>query len=218
MPTSAVAAVIAFTYAILLAFWLLTMPFTRRNSSNLAAVEAPKPAPDPQTRWRFLPAAVGTLGVFLANIAAIGMVLAAAVWPELEGRLDSFRIALPLEFRLVGALLFILNGIWGLLVMVFNPAYTPFFLDRTGKILLAGKGPYAIIRHPRYASEATLNIILLFLTGTWISLIGILGWGAMRRQAAREEEFLLRAAPDVYGRYQARTGGFLPRWKFRKED
>jgi protein-S-isoprenylcysteine O-methyltransferase Ste14 len=102
-------------------------------------------------------------------------------------------------------------------VLLFNPGYTPFFLKRKGPIPLAVNGPYAVVRHPRYASEAALNVILFLFTGSWIPLIGILGWPAIRRQAMAEEEYLLAAAPEPYERYMARTGRFLPRWKFRKE-
>jgi protein-S-isoprenylcysteine O-methyltransferase Ste14 len=113
-------------------------------------------------------------------------------------------------------LLFLLDCVWGLLVLIFNPAYTPFFFKRNSKILLATQGPYALIRHPRYASEAALNVILYLLTGAWIPLLGLFGWAALYLQALAEEKFLLAAAPETYGRYYAGTGRFLPRWKFRQ--
>jgi len=218
MTTSTIATIILITYGGLLLLWLLTLPFARRAFSKRAAIHAQPQDPPPASRRRSPWTAAGTLAVFLANIGTMGMFLCAAAWPDLGGFFESIRIPLPLEVRIAGAVLFIMNGVWGLLVLVFNPAYTPFFLNRKGRLILATQGPYAIVRHPRYASESALNVILFLFTGVWIPLLGILGWAAIRRQAVSEEEFLLRAAPEEYGRYVATSGRFLPRWKFRKED
>jgi protein-S-isoprenylcysteine O-methyltransferase Ste14 len=217
MGASTTAAIIAVTYGGLSVLWVLTLPPARRaflkNAPALEPGRAAAPAgPHP------LRSAVGTLAVFLANIATLGLFLAAAVWPDINGFLDRVRIPLSLNVRLAGAFFFLLNGIWGLLAVIVNPAYTPFFLRRKGKIFLATRSPYAIVRHPRYASEAALNMIFFLFTGCWIPLLGTLGWSALRAQAASEEEFLLHAAPEAYGRYLASTGRFLPWWKFRKED
>lgn len=194
----------------------MTLPFARRAFSKRAAIIAQPQDPPSPSRRRPPWIAAGALAVFLANIVTMGMFLFAAARPDPGGFLESIRIPLPVEVRIAGAVLFILNGVWGLVVLVFNPAYTPFFRKRKGHLLLAIQGPYAIIRHPRYASESALNIILFLFTGVWIPLLGILGWAAIRRQAISEEEFLLGAAPEEYGRYMASTGRFLPRWKFRK--
>jgi protein-S-isoprenylcysteine O-methyltransferase Ste14 len=217
MSTSTIATIIAFSYGGLLVLWLLTLPFARRAFSRQAVILEPKSesaAPNRARLW----VSSGTLSVFLFNILSMGLFICAAIWPALEGFLGRWRIPIPISVQATGAIFFILNGIWGLLVLVFNPAYTPFFLKRKESILLATKGPYAFIRHPRYASEAALNIILFLFTGTWISLLGILGWTALRRQAIAEEEFLLGIAPEAYERYRSSSGRFLPRWKFRKEE
>lgn len=156
--------------------------------------------------------------MFLANILTMGLFLFAAVRPDAEPLLDAVRIPLPMEIQWTGAALFLLNGVWGWLVMTFNPAYTPFFLKPRRRIILATRGPYAVVRHPRYASEAALNIILFLFTGSWIPLLGILGWAAVRAQALREEEYLLSAAPEAYRRYMAVTGRFLPRRDFLRRE
>jgi protein-S-isoprenylcysteine O-methyltransferase Ste14 len=217
MTTSTIAAIIACTYGALLALWLVTLPVARHFFSKHAQVLEPKsgPAPSPLRKTWWIGA--GTLLVFLANIATMAIFLLAAFRPGWERLPESARSMHPPEVQAIGAFLFVCNGIWGLLVLVFNPGYTPFFLKKKHQFLLATKGPYAIIRHPRYASEAALNIILFLFTGSWIPLLGILGWAAIRAQAIREEEFLLGAAPETYARYIGRTGRFLPRWKFRKE-
>jgi protein-S-isoprenylcysteine O-methyltransferase Ste14 len=74
-------------------------------------------------------------------------------------------------------------------------------------------GPYALVRHPFYASY-----LLAFLGGAvgagspWLVpavLAGVLTY----RRAAREEEAAFARSPlaGVYGGYAARTGMFLPR-------
>ena len=217
MGISTIAKIIASAYGALLGLWLLALPAARRAFGKRPAFTAPgTPLP---TRERSAPAAAaGTLAVFLANIFTMAMFLFAAVRPEARGFVESLRIPLPAEAHFAGAVLFLLNGLWGLLVLVFNPAYSPFFMKRTGAVTLATRGPYALVRHPRYASEAALNVILFLFTGAWIPLLGILGWPSIRRQALREEEFLLQTAPEAYERYMAATGRLLPRWKFRKTD
>jgi protein-S-isoprenylcysteine O-methyltransferase Ste14 len=219
MTISTIAAIIAYTYGALLILWLVTLPIARHFFSKQTLILEPKIDPDPvptprrKTWW----IGAGTLLVFLANIATMAMYLLAAAVPGWETLPAVVQMKLPLETNVIGAFLFIGNGVWGLLVLVFNPGYTPFFQKKNRRIRLATKGPYAIIRHPRYTSETSLNIILFLFTGAWLSLLGVIGWIAIRRQAIREEDFLLAASPDAYARYIGRSGRFLPRWKFRKE-
>jgi protein-S-isoprenylcysteine O-methyltransferase Ste14 len=217
MTTSIIAATIAVTYGALFALWLVTLPLSRHFFYKNAQVLEPRPEPSPAPRRKQWWIGAGTLWVFLANIATMAMFLLAAFLPGWEDLPARVRTSLPAEVQAIGAILFMGNGIWGWLVLVFNPGYTPFFQKKNRRILLATQGPYAVIRHPRYASEASLNIILFLFTGAWIPLLGVLGWAAIRAQAVREEEFLLCAAPETYSRYIGRTGRFLPRWKFRKE-
>jgi protein-S-isoprenylcysteine O-methyltransferase Ste14 len=217
MNNSTITAIIACTYGALLVLWFVTLPIARHFFSKQAQILEPKtdpvPAPRRQTWW----VTAGTLWVFLANILTMGMFLLAGLLPGWEDLPARVHTSLAVEVQLIGVLLFMGNGIWGLLVLIFNPGYTPFFLKNNHRILLATHGPYAVIRHPRYASEASLNIILFLFTGAWLPLLGVLGWAAIRAQAIHEEDFLLAAAPETYARYIGRTGRFLPRWKFRKE-
>lgn len=218
MSPAWIGAFIGIVYGGLLLGWALFLPLARRLAAGRAPVVEPPRDAAPEVR---LHAAVltgaGTLLVFLVNILTMGMFVCAAVWPPIAAAVDRLRTPPAPEIQLLGALLFLLDGVWGLLVLMFHPGYTPFFIRRDSNIRLAVRGPYALIRHPRYASEAALNVILFLLTGMWIPLLGMIGWVALHRQAEAEEAFLLRAAPDVYGRYMGSTGRFLPRWKFRKE-
>ena len=191
MNISTIAAIIAYTYGALLFLWLVTLPVSRHFFSKQAPVLAPKTDPVPRRSQWWIGA--GTLLVFLANIATMGMFLLASVLPGSERIIAGVRVALSVEANVIGAFLFICNGLWGLLVLIFNPGYSPFFFKKNRQILLATHGPYAIIRHPRYVSEASLNIILFLFTGSWIPLAGVIGWAAIRAQAEREEDFLLDA-------------------------
>jgi protein-S-isoprenylcysteine O-methyltransferase Ste14 len=216
MTTSTIAAIIAWTYGALLVLWLVTAPLARLIFSKNAPVLEPGPGPAFPPRRKQWWIGAGTLLVFLANIATMAMFLLASVLPAWERVVAGVRVALPMEANILGAFLFMGNGLWGLLVLIFNPGYSPFFLKRNRPIRLATNGPYALIRHPRYVSEASLNIILFLFTGAWIPLLGVIGWAAIRAQAEREEDFLLGAAPETYAGYIGRTGRFLPRWKFRR--
>lgn len=216
MNISTIAAIIAWTYGALLVLWLVTAPLARLIFSRNAPVLEPGPGPAFPPRRKQWWIGAGTLLVFLANIATMAMFLLASVLPAWERVVAGVRVALPMEANILGAFLFMGNGLWGLLVLIFNPGYSPFFLKRNRPIRLATNGPYALIRHPRYVSEASLNIILFLFTGAWIPLLGVIGWAAIRAQTEREEDFLLGAAPETYAGYIGRTGRFLPRWKFRR--
>jgi protein-S-isoprenylcysteine O-methyltransferase Ste14 len=217
MSISTIATIIAWTYGALLVLWLVTAPLARLIFPKHAQVLKPKPGPASSPSRKQWWIGAGTLLVFLANIATMAMFLLASVFPGWERVIAGVRVTLSLEANIIGVFLFVCNSIWGLLVLIFNPGYSPFFLKKNRQILLATNGPYAVIRHPRYAAEASLNIILFLFTGAWIPLLGVIGWAAIRAQAEREEDFLLDAEPGTYAGYIGRTGRFLPRWKFRKE-
>lgn len=179
--------------------YVLHHPFVRRHPQIW--VEAGGPAPGtPFTR-------AGTLWVFLANIAAIGFcfwqALAPASFPA------GLHIHLPEWLNWAGAVVFVLYSTWGWLVVVYNPNYTPCYRRMPGRFLLAMRGPYAIIRHPRYAAEAVMNIGFFCFTGYWISLLGLAGWMLLYRQAKAEEDALSLTAPK-YAAYRARVGMFIP--------
>lgn len=154
---------------------------------------------------------IGTLFVFAANIATFALIFTEAISPPVALRLDWMSVDLPPWVNTLGSLLFVLNAIWGQLALCFNPNYTPLFRAMKDRFLLATRGPYAVVRHPRYAAEAWQNFILFLFTGIWLPLLGVLGWTAMYYQARAEEEILMTLAGEEYEKYRRRTGMFLPR-------
>ena len=156
---------------------------------------------------------IGTLFVFIANIATFALVFTAAMTPASIQPLNWLSVHLPPWVSILGSILFVLNAVWGQLVLLFNPNYTPLFQPMRDQFLLATRGPYAVLRHPRYAAEAWLNMVLMIFTGFWLPLLGALGWIAMYHQARAEEEILLALAGDEYEEYRQRTGMFFPRRK-----
>jgi protein-S-isoprenylcysteine O-methyltransferase Ste14 len=153
----------------------------------------------------------GALFVFLANIATLALVFIAASSPATSQRLAWMSVGLPPWVNILGAILSVLNAVWGLLALFINPNYTPLFQPMKEQFMLATRGPYALVRHPRYAAEIWLNIILFMFTGIWIPLLGVLGWIAMVYQAREEENHLMALAGEAYGNYHQRTGMFFPR-------
>lgn len=156
---------------------------------------------------------IGVLFVFIVNIVTFALVFVAAVSPVIDMLLEPMHIDLSFWINLPGSIFFIFNAVWGLLVLVFNPNYTPLTRRMSVHFLLATHGPYAIIRHPRYAGEAWLNIILFMFTGIWLPLLGTLGWIAIYYQARAEEEFLITQAGEAYEKYRQCTGMFFPELK-----
>ncbi|MEW6717037.1 MAG: hypothetical protein AB1345_06015 [Chloroflexota bacterium] len=97
---------------------------------------------------------VGTSFVFAANLATFALVFTAAVSPSAVQRLDWISVDLPSWVNFLGSILFVLNAVWGLLALSFNPNYTPLFQAMKDRFLPATCGPYAMVRHPRYVGES----------------------------------------------------------------
>lgn len=149
--------------------------------------------------------------VFLANIATFVLVFAAALSPSVEQSLSPLWVRFPPRIHILGSMLFVIDYIWGFFALVYHPNYTPLTMRLPNQFLLATRGPYRIIRHPRYASEAWLNIILFVFTGIWLPLFGVIGWAAIYYQARAEEAYLMAIAGDEYARYHQKTGMFFPK-------
>ncbi|QLQ14664.1 MAG: isoprenylcysteine carboxylmethyltransferase family protein [Micropruina sp.] len=212
MRQRTVAALIGATYGTLSALWVITRRVAVRAFATqplLTTVDTPDTRP---TDLRAVARTTGVLWVFLANSAAIGLVAARGFSPTLAARLPRLRMPLPRAASRAGALLFVIDATWCTLALIFNPGYRPFFLPPKRGARLATQGPYALVRHPRYAGEAAFNVILPVFTGSWLPLLGVLGWPALHAQARREEEWLLRAAPEAYRDYSARAGRFPRGW------
>lgn len=152
----------------------------------------------------------GVLFVSVINIATIGLVFWATLSPSPVNVLGFLRLELPFWVNAAGSVLFVLYSLWGLLVLSFNPNYTPLYKPLPGQYVIATEGPYRLVRHPRYAAAALANLIFFMFTSFWLSLFGILGWAAVYAQARAEEQLLLTLSPQAYGAYRRRTGMFFP--------
>lgn len=157
-------------------------------------------------------AGAGVLFTFIINLVAIGVVFGYALSASFESAAHFLRLDLPLWVNITGGVLFVLDSLWGMAVLFYNPNYTPLYKPLRGRrYIIATEGPYRWMRHPRYAAAALENLILFLLTGVWLSLLGLLGWAAVYAQSKAEEQFLLALAPEAYGAYRRRTGMFFPR-------
>jgi hypothetical protein len=84
---------------------------------------------------------IGTMFVFAANIATFALIFAATTSPTIIRRLGWVSVDFPHWVNILGSLLFVLNAIWGLLALLFNPNYTPLFKPMRKRFLLACRGP-----------------------------------------------------------------------------
>ncbi len=215
MSLSSTALVIGVVYAGLLLVWAATIPLARRVFARQPLVVVPPAAAQEQLLGASFGRSAGVLLVFVANIATMIITLIGAACPAVGAFFEGLRLELPALVNIAGAALFVVCGLWGALALFFNPSYSPFFLKPKTSFRLATRGPYALVRHPRYAVEAAVNLVLFLLTGLWFPLLGILGWLALREQAVAEEEYLLSIAPAQYRPYVASSGRFLPRLRHR---
>jgi protein-S-isoprenylcysteine O-methyltransferase Ste14 len=101
--------------------------------------------------------------------------------------------------------------IWGDFVMLYNVNYTPVTRGIKGRYVLATGGPYGFVRHPMYLAKALQTIFVFLITGIWPSMIGAVFWVELPRQAAREEELMLKTFGEEYAKYCRVTGRFLPK-------
>ena len=203
--------IIIATWVALLVFFLASRNFVKRRflkgSLNVRIPDESGQANKPGSSL----SQIGALFVFAANIATFALVFTAAISPSVIQRLDWISVDLPPWVNFLGSILSVFDAVWGLLALLFNPNYTPRFQPMKNQFLLATRGPYAVRRHPRYAAEIWLNVILFLFTGIWLPLLGALGWVAMYYQARAEENLLAALAGGEYDRYRQRTGMFFPR-------
>jgi len=80
---------------------------------------------------------------------------------------------------------------------------------------LVTSGPYAIVRHPLYLSEACASVGLVLLRFSWLSVAAFAVWTAAQFARARYEERVLSAEFPEYAAYAARTPMLLP-WPRRR--
>jgi protein-S-isoprenylcysteine O-methyltransferase Ste14 len=205
------ALIVVVTWGILLILYVLSRYLLKdslvRYSTQILLLSRPNQANKPGT----LLSKTGVLFVFMVNIITFFIMFAAALTPAIDPNLAWIKLDLPLWINILGSILFLIDYIWGLFALIFNPNYTPLYKSPPSHLILATRGPYGIIRHPRYASEAFLNIALFLFTGIWLPLLGLIGWIAIYSQACAEEGYLMEVAPDEYGEYRKKTGMFFPK-------
>ena len=205
--------IIITTWVVLLVSLLFGRNYVKRRFLESASIiripDASVQDQKPGSPW----SKIGTLFVFAANIATFALVFTVAISPPTARRLDWISVDFPPWVNILGSILCVLNAAWGLMALLFNPNYTPLFQAMKDRFLLATRGPYAVVRHPRYVAEAWLNVMLFMFTGIWLPLLGALGWIAIYYQARVEEEILMALAGEEYEMYRQRTGMFFPRLK-----
>ncbi len=202
-------------WVILLSVYTFVRALTKEAINRSAPTIKLKGESDKINKPGSLPAKSGTLFVFIVNIITIGLLFLSPFIPTIEKFLTRMTVPLPLWVQAIGYLLILVDYIWGFFALIYNPNYTPLYQKPT-HLRLATRGPYGIIRHPRYASEVAMHIFLFLFTGIWLPLLGLLGWSAVYFQSLAEEKFLLEHAGKVYVQYRKRTGMFLPKFLPRK--
>jgi protein-S-isoprenylcysteine O-methyltransferase Ste14 len=205
------ALIVVVTWGILLILYILNRYLIKdsivRHSTKVLLPREPNRTNKPGD----LLSKAGVLFVFMVNITTFFIVFAAALSPSVDQNLALIKVDLPMWINIFGSILFLMDNIWGFFALVFNPNYTPLYKSPSPQFILATRGPYGIIRHPRYASEAFLNIALFMFTGIWLPLLGLIGWIAIYYQACAEESYLMKLAPNDYGEYRKKTGMFFPK-------
>jgi protein-S-isoprenylcysteine O-methyltransferase Ste14 len=94
-------------------------------------------------------------------------------------------------------------------------AYVIIWLGRSFSIMaeargLVTKGPYAIVRHPLYVTEAIATIGMVLLNWSLIAVVLAGVQWALQLRRMRHEENVLEAAFPEYAAYAARTPRWLP--------
>ncbi|TMJ36275.1 MAG: isoprenylcysteine carboxylmethyltransferase family protein [Alphaproteobacteria bacterium] len=94
-------------------------------------------------------------------------------------------------------------------------AYVLIWLGRSFSIMaearrLVTRGPYAIVRHPLYLTEAIATIGMVVLNWSLIAVLLAAVLWALQLRRVRHEENVLQAAFPEYASYAARTPRWLP--------
>ncbi|MCU0890743.1 MAG: isoprenylcysteine carboxylmethyltransferase family protein [Sandarakinorhabdus sp.] len=77
---------------------------------------------------------------------------------------------------------------------------------------LVTSGPYGIVRHPLYLTEAVTALGVVISFWSWpAALLGLVQVGLQFRRIENEERVLREAFPESYGDYAARVPQILPR-------
>nr|MDO8134446.1 isoprenylcysteine carboxylmethyltransferase family protein [Candidatus Njordarchaeum guaymaensis] len=173
-------------------------------------VEGPplrKESSPPATPWSRVTVSIGLELGALFGVIAIGL----SVFDYWNAVPSCLVLDLPLLLNWAGLIGFWVVCIWGDFVMLYNVNYTPVTRGIKDRYVLATGGPYRFVRHPMYLAKALQTIFVFLITGIWLSLVGAVFWVELPRQAAREEELMLKTFGKKYEKYCKVTGRFLPK-------
>ncbi|WXG47026.1 MAG: hypothetical protein WED05_10265 [Candidatus Atabeyarchaeum deiterrae] len=169
----------------------------------------------PGTRWSWYLGVVGGLIYELSIFALLIIYMVSFVEPTIDLWIYMAPLVLDLPVWLNWIGIF---GIWFLeglhsAVQFYNVNFTPCYKAMKSKYVLATGGPYKFIRHPAYLRLSMDTIFGFLATGVWIYVFGVISWFALRSQAKAEEVMLEKRFGKVYTEYEARTGGFFPKFR-----
>ena len=149
---------IAITWGALLVLYAIGRLLQKRRPAARSILTLDTEKVDTSSPPGTLLSKTGVLWVFGANIISLFLLFLEAWYPALGGNARLVMLRLPMWAEIVGIALFLLITVWSLFAMLYNPTYTPLYRLPPHRFALATRGPYAIIRHPRYTAEALLNI------------------------------------------------------------
>jgi protein-S-isoprenylcysteine O-methyltransferase Ste14 len=85
-------------------------------------------------------------------------------------------------------------------------------VDPAERTELVTSGPFALVRNPIFAAMLPTALGLTMLVPSWVALAGLAGLAVALELQVRvvEEPYLLQVHGDVYARYAAGVGRFVP--------
>lgn len=122
--------------------------------------------------------------------------------------------ALPVYFRLVGALLGILALVWFIVIYKHLGSNYSARLAIKERHTLVTTGPYRLVRHPMYSGFFLLHLATFLLTANlFIGVTWLIGLSVViYLRCKKEEEIMIRVFGLEYLEYMKRTGRFIPRF------
>jgi protein-S-isoprenylcysteine O-methyltransferase Ste14 len=158
----------------------------------------------------------GLVGHWIADLSLIVIVVFYVLYyliPTIDFNkyIATFTLDLPVWLNLIGIFGIWFLDAWNSATLSYNVNFTACYKSMKPEYTLATGGPYRLVRHPTYLGESLETLFVLFATGIWINVIGVISWLALGKQAKAEEEVLERLFGKTYTEYKNRTGMFFPK-------
>jgi len=170
---------------------LVALLVVRVGSSEAPPPEPMRPLPD-EPLWL----------TTAHHMLLAGVLVAAPLERALVGGAVPGRVAGVVLFA-IGVLLYRVAG------RALGDALSPFTEPRAGAPLVT-RGPYGVLRHPMYLSQALIALgAPLSLGARWVLGLTLLDVAVLVLRMIREDDALARTFPE-YARYAARTKRLLP--------